>query len=176
MPVPEARLGPSAMVILGLLASVGPATPYDLRRAIASSIGYFWPFPHAQLYVETARLASLGLVTGAQEPAGRRRRVHALTPAGRAALQTWLEAPTTEMAQFRDIGLLKLAFGSLMDVRSVGALAAYQAAAHADRLQAYEGHATAPMERHLRAALELGLRYERAALAFWEELRADPGR
>jgi len=173
MPAADARLGPSDHVILGILAAAGPMTAYGLKRAIASSVGYFWPFPHAQLYAESARLATLGLLSEAQEGGGRRRRVYSVTPEGRAAVGRWLETPTPEPAQFRDLGLLKLAFGSLAGPEAVAALARDQAAAHAERLRVYEAYAGMPMDPHVRATLELGLRYERAALDFWRE--AIPG-
>jgi len=133
----------------------------------------FWPFPHAQLYAEPVRLATLGLLSEAQEGGGRRRRVYSITPAGRAAVGSWLETPTPEPAQFRDLGLLKLAFGSLAGPEAVAALARDQAAAHAERLAAYESCAGYPMDPHVRLTVELGLRSERAALDFWQE--AIPG-
>lgn len=163
----DARLGPSDFVILGILAAAGPMTTYELKRAVGSSVGYFWPFPHAQLYAETARLATLRLLTETQESGGRRRRVYAVTPDGRAAVEHWLATPTPEPAQFRDLGLLKLAFGSLAAPETIAALARDQAAAHAGRLRIYEAYAGMPMDPHVRATLELGLRYERAALDFW---------
>jgi DNA-binding PadR family transcriptional regulator len=169
MSATDARLGPSDYVILGILAAAGPMTTYDLKRAIASSVGYFWPFPHAQLYAESARLATLGLLSEAQEGGGRRRRVYSITPDGRAAVGRWLDTPTPDAAQFRDLGLLKLAFGSLAGPDAVAALARDQAAAHAERLATYEAYAGRPMDPHVRLTLELGLRYERAALDFWRE-------
>ena len=169
----DARLSTSDFVILGILAAAGPMTAYALKRAVASSVGYFWPFPHAQLYAETARLATLGLLSEMQETGGRRRRNYAVTPDGRAAVARWLETPTPDPAQFRDLGLLKLAFGSLAGPDAVAALARDQAAAHAERLRIYEAYASTPMDPHVRATLELGLRYERAALDFWRE--AIPG-
>ncbi len=170
MSAADTRLGPSDHVILGILAAAGPMTTYGLKRAIASSVGYFWPFPHAQLYAETARLARLGLLSESQEPGGRRRRVYAVTPDGRAAVERWLAAPTPDPAQFRDLGLLKLAFGSLAGPEAIAALARDQAGAHAERLLIYEAYADTPMDPHVRATLELGLRYERAALDFWRGL------
>lgn len=170
----DTRLGPADFVILGILAAAGPGTTYALKRAIASSIGYFWPFPHAQLYAETARLEGLGLLEATQEEGGRRRRVYAATPAGREAVERWLSTPTPEPAQFRDLGLLKLAFASLADAEVREALARDQAAAHAERLQVYETYAQIPMDANIRATLELGLRYERAALEFWRELQVGP--
>ena len=47
----------AAYVVLGLLEVNGPGTPYDLKRWVDESIGYFWSFPRAQLYVEPERLA-----------------------------------------------------------------------------------------------------------------------
>jgi DNA-binding PadR family transcriptional regulator len=173
MSATDSRLGPSDYVILGILAAAGPMTAYGLKRAIASSVGYFWPFPHAQLYAESARLATLGLLSEDQEGGGRRRRVYSITPAGRAAVGHWLETPTPEPAQFRDLGLLKLAFGSLAGPEAVAALARDQAASHAERLGVYEAYTSYPMDPHVRLTLELGLRYERAALDFWQEAVQD---
>src|SRR3954454_13627248 len=85
-----ARLPPSAFVVLGLLDAFGPATPYDLKRWVDGSIGYFWSFPRAQLYVEPERLARLGLAEETREDSGRRRRVFRITPEGRALLQAWI--------------------------------------------------------------------------------------
>lgn len=164
------RLGPSSQVILGVLAAAGPQTPYSIKQIVARTVGYYWPFPHAQIYAETARLAALGLASEEQEPGGLRRKRYAITPAGRAALESWLAAPTPEPAQFRDLGLMKLAFGSLATPGARRALKADQTAAHAERLRAYERYAAMPLDRYLRATLELGLRYERSALEFWQGL------
>ncbi len=169
---PGARLGPSAYLILGILAAAGPRTPYGLKQAVAASVGHYWPFPHAQLYAETARLADLGLATETREPGGRRRRLYAIAPAGRDAIARWLGTPTREPAQLRDLGLLKLAFGSVATPEARVGLYRDRAEAHAARLAAYEAYGQAPMDSYLRATLELGLRYERLALEFWRELQA----
>lgn len=169
------RLGPSSQVILGILGATGPQTPYSIKQLAARTVGYYWPFPHAQIYAETARLARLGLAVEDQEAGGLRRKRYAITDAGRAAVEAWLAAPTPEPAQFRDLGLLKLAFGSLTSADVRQALARDQAAAHAARLALYEQFATVPLDEYLRATLELGLRYERAALEFWTSLKEHAG-
>jgi DNA-binding PadR family transcriptional regulator len=166
----EARLGPSSYVILGILAAAGPQTPYSLKQAVGRTIGYYWPFPHAQIYAETARLAGLGLAVEDREAGGLRRRTYAITAVGREALAAWLAAPTPDPAQFRDLGLLKLAFGSLASPEARRTLRDGQVAAHEERLATYERYATLPLDRYLRGTLELGLRYERAALGFWRTL------
>lgn len=162
-----ARLGPSSLVILGVLASAGAQTPYSLKQLVARSVGNYWPFPHAQIYAETARLASLGLASEDQEPGGLRRKRYAITDAGREVLDEWLGSPTREPAQLRDLGVLKLAFGSLASPAAREALRVDQIAIHDGRLAGYERYADVLTDPFLRATLELGLRYERAALDFW---------
>jgi PadR family transcriptional regulator, regulatory protein AphA len=169
------RLGPSSYVILGVLSLAGPQTPYGIKQAIGRTVGYYWPFPHAQLYKETARLALLGLASETLEPAGRRRRTYGITETGRSALHEWLVGPTEEPAQFRDLGLLKLAFSSGADVAVRQVLQRDQLAAHQERLRAYEEYAQIPMDAALRETLELGIRYERVAVEFWRDLALNDG-
>ncbi len=170
-----ARLAPSSYVILGLLERHGAATPYRLDRLIAGSIGYFWSFPRSQLYAEAARLARLGLVEEVREEHGRRRRVLSLNEAGRAELGRWLQEPVPVPTQIQDEGLLQLFF--TRDGPEGGAtvqrLAADQLAAHRVRLRSYEDlvESGALAEGSpQRATLELGLRFERLAVAFWAEV------
>ena len=69
-------LSPTSYVVLGMIAMRGATTSYDLKRAISHSIGYFWPFPHAQLYAEPRRLVEFGLLSASTEENGRRRRTY----------------------------------------------------------------------------------------------------
>src|SRR5438128_6305938 len=80
-------LTPTSYLLLGYLATAGPATPYELKQSVAGGVGYFWAFPHSQLYSEPARLAEAALLREEREDTGRRRRVFALTKPGRAALR-----------------------------------------------------------------------------------------
>ncbi len=48
----RAQLTPTSYLVLGLLAREGAASPYDLKRHVAATIGHFWHFPHALLYKE----------------------------------------------------------------------------------------------------------------------------
>lgn len=167
----DPTLGPSSFVILGIVAAAGPMTAYDVKGAIGHSVGFLWPFPHAQVYKETARLASLGLLAEEQEPRGRRRRRYAVTPEGRAAVGAWLASPTDEPAQLRDPGLLKLAFGSLATAGDLERLCDDQVREHRARLAVYAGLAEVPMDRFLRATLEFGLLHEEMMAAGWQRLR-----
>jgi PadR family transcriptional regulator, regulatory protein AphA len=70
----DIRLTPASYIVLGLLNQAGEATPYDLKRMVAASIGNFWSLQHAQLYTEPERLAAAGLLTEKREEGGRRRK------------------------------------------------------------------------------------------------------
>jgi len=171
------RLSPTSYVVLGTIALRGPSTSYDLKRAVNRSIGYFWHFPHAQLYSEPLRLVELGLLEASSETDGRRRRTFTLTDAGLRELRDWLAEPTHEHFQMRDIAELKLFFNEVGEEENVVRLAREQIAAHTARIAEYED-----MQRRYDAldavarrmiTLRLGLEMERAALRFWSGLLAE---
>jgi len=168
-------LTPVSYLVLGWI-SFGPATPYDLKRLSARSVGYFWEFPHSQLYAEPARLTELGLLEEEHEQQGRRRRVYSITEAGRQALEDWLREPTSDAPQIRDIGLLKLFFGGTLEPEDIVALARAQEQSHRDKLSTYEEIArTVPEEAAFgHATLRAGLAFERAFIEFWNEIASDP--
>ncbi len=173
-----ARLGPSAYLVLGFIAELGPSTPYDLKRAVAKSIAYFWTFPHSQLYVEPERLAKLGLLSEEQEDHGRRRRLFSITAAGREALQEWLEAPSVVQTETRDLGLLKLYFADLTTPERVRKMAEEQIALHQERLAEYDAF-SAQMARyeklHLhQVPIRMGYLFEEAFITFWTSVLEDP--
>jgi PadR family transcriptional regulator AphA len=176
MSTPE--LTPTSYVVLGLLALGGPATSYDLKQAVGTSIGHFWSFPHTQLYTEPKRLAAAGLVAEEQEPGGRRRRTYTLTDAGRRALTAWLAEPATGELELRDVGLLQLFLSSDTDPSPLVSLATAQAGHHRATLARYQEMEAAASDTAGRspqlAALQLGIAVERAYVAFWEDLAADP--
>jgi PadR family transcriptional regulator, regulatory protein AphA len=173
------RLSPTSYVVLGTIALRGPSTSYDLKRAVGRSIGYFWHFPHAQLYSEPVRLVDLGLLEAETEPAGRRRRTYRLTEAGRAELKAWLAEPTPEHFQMRDIAELKLFFNELGEPGDVRRLAREQVAVHRERIAVYEDmqrrYASLDAVARRMITLRLGLEMEHAALRFWSGLVAEQG-
>ncbi len=170
----DVRLSPTSYVVLGMIALRGPSTPYELKRAVGRSVGYFWHFPHAQLYSEPDRLAGLGLLELTVEESGRRRKTYSLTEAGRTALQVWLASPTHEHFQMRDIAELKLFFNEAGDPENVPALAHDQITQHEERIAVYEAMVERfgddPRARPRMLTLELGLEMEHAALRFWSAL------
>lgn len=169
-----ATLSASSYVVLGLLDQRGAATPYALDRMIRESVGHFWVFPRSQLYAEAARLVRLGLVAEEREDAGRRRRQLSLTAEGRTAFGAWLARPSTEPTEIRESGLLRLFFHpeAGADTPAVRKLAAEQADVHRRKLAEY---ATIATTRGLHAtpqgaALELGIRFERMCIAYWDDI------
>src|SRR5919109_3019495 len=106
----NANLTTTSYLVLGLVGFLGRATPYDLKRLVAISIGNFWSFPHSQLYAEPQRLAEMGLLDEDREEEGRRRRWYSLTEAGREELRSWLAETTSAEDEVGDVGLLKLFF------------------------------------------------------------------
>jgi PadR family transcriptional regulator, regulatory protein AphA len=162
------RLTSTSFIVLGLIEQVGVATPYELKRLVGSSVGYFWSLQHAQLYSESDRLAEAGYLDVEREESGRRRKRYSLTPRGQEALDAWRAEPASQPAEMREPALLKLFFGA--DPKQ---LAHEQLRAHRERLTDYErirdqmpGVAT----QANRLALEAGLRHEREWIRYWEDL------
>jgi PadR family transcriptional regulator, regulatory protein AphA len=179
-----ARLTPTSYLVLGLLTREGPSTPYDLEGHVRATLGNFWSFPHTLLYSEPNRLAGLGLVVEERETAGRRRRVFAITAAGQAALEAWLDTPADQPTELRDPGLLQLFFGDLASAESRLRLAEQQLAIHRAKLAAYRedlrlerqvagsGRGQRTVEHWRGETLPMGIRYEGAAVDFWTDVAA----
>jgi PadR family transcriptional regulator AphA len=174
---PPLRLGPTSYLVLGLIGLRGPSTPYDLKRAAARSVAYFWSFPHSQLYSEPDRLAAAGLLEIEREEGGRNRKVYDLTEAGRHALRTWLESPPLEMPELRDTALLQLFFGEFASREALARLADEQGKRHRERLAIYEEiaqHYAGRSDRRRRLApLGIGFALEKAYIQFWKTIAAE---
>lgn len=106
------RLTGTSYALLALLQECGELTSYEIKQAMERSIENFWPVPHTTAYEEPARLAAAGYLSARQEPGGRRRRVYALTDAGREALREWAAEPHAAPPQLRDEVLLKVFAGA----------------------------------------------------------------
>jgi PadR family transcriptional regulator, regulatory protein AphA len=164
------KLTATSYVVLGLIEGLQPATPYDLKQAVALGVGQFWSLPHTQLYSECGRLAEAGFLSERREESGRRRRIYRLTKAGEEALGRWRHESTSELYELRDAGLLKLFFGA-----DPGKLAEAQLEAHRAKLREYERQLEeckllkAP--RGVMLALESGIGHEREYVRFWSKLR-----
>lgn len=171
------KLTATSYVVLGMVAMRGLTTSYELKRAIRNSIGYFWPFPHAQLYSEPKRLVEMGLLAVATEDGGRRRQTYSINDAGMEALRCWLAESTDEQMQVRDIAEMKLFFAEFAQPEDVLDLARQQIVQHRERIETYEdmqkrfGNGGDVADRMV--PLRLGLAMEYAALDFWECLERE---
>lgn len=130
------RESTTGFVLLGVLATTGPASGYEIRRFIQQSVGHFWSESYGQIYPQLKALEASGLVepvdSGGSVAAARtkgttaakratsaksesrasergRKRVR-ITNAGRRVLKTWLEAPARS-ERVRVEFLVKLFFG-----------------------------------------------------------------
>jgi DNA-binding PadR family transcriptional regulator len=173
----KGELTETSYLVLGLVARLGTATPYEMKGAVADSVGYFWSFPHSQLYAEPVRLAERGLLTEDREESGRRRRRYSITAAGREALTAWLDTPTEEAVELRDPGLLRLFFAELATREQLQALAATRATVHRRQLAAYEAirdQLGGLVESDLSVrTLRRGIYAEQSAVRFWDEVAAE---
>jgi len=107
------KLTPTGMVILGFL-SEREMSGYDIKAEVDVSTRFFWAASYGQIYPELKGLSEAGLVEGVDQSQGSRpRTVYRITPAGLAALQTWLRR-TPETMELRHEGLLKVFFADAL--------------------------------------------------------------
>jgi PadR family transcriptional regulator AphA len=161
------KLTPTSYIVLGLVNAAGEATPYDLKGQVAAGVGNFWSLNHAQLYAEPERLAKAGYLTERREKGGRRRKLYTITKPGKQALSEWLQTPSEEFTELRDLGLLQLFFGA--DPRT---LADVQLRIHEPKLAEYEKlrrDAGGAMPEGVRLTLESGIGHEREWVRFWKQ-------
>jgi PadR family transcriptional regulator AphA len=172
------KLTPTSYLILGSVALLSRATPYDMKQLVGFSIGYFWSFPHSQLYSEPARLAEMGLLEETREKGGRHRRVYSVTEAGREALDLWLADARGDPPELRDPGILKLFFGNFGSKEAILRLAESQVRMYEENAEGYQALAqrfegVTGIEYQL-ATLRCGMAENQACLEFWKGIGANP--
>ena len=172
------NLTATSYTVLGMVASFGPATSYHVKKMIDQSVGYFWTFPRAQLYVELERLESLGLLESDQEDGGRRRRQFSITDGGREILAAWIRADDGERPQYRDPGLLKLYFAGNVAEPDVVQLAQRQMEVHERLLAEYRAIAEQlhdkPAYSYAFATVRAGIMTSESALIYWKDVANNP--
>ncbi len=99
--------------LLGLLAE-HPMHGYELHQQLTATagLGLVWRVKQSQLYAVLTRLEERGYLTTSLELQESRppRKIHALTSAGRSALEDWLRAPVPRGRDFRLEFLAKVYF------------------------------------------------------------------
>ena len=95
------------------MLSLRPMSGYEIRQAIAQSIGNFWSESYGQIYPTLKRLVAEGLVEetagGRKARQGRAQTVYRLTAGGRRRLRAWLKTPSAEQVPRNEM-LLKIFF------------------------------------------------------------------
>lgn len=170
MPVQD--LNATAASLLGFLHD-GPRTGWDLVAMAEAAIGPFWSLTRSQVYRELARMAESGYVE-AGDPGPRERRPYEITDAGRAAFLEWASRePGEEVIRFPL--LLLIALGRHMPAGQLIPAVRHHRTLHAIRLQRLEGvmqavEAAEGADPFAVATMRFGLGYERAAVAWFDEL------
>lgn len=105
------RANKSWAAVLGLLG-LGPNSGYGVRKELRDRVGPLWSESFGQIYPILRGLVDAGLAESLGGPGGngRTRRDYDLTPAGRAALQSWISRSATAQPA-RDELLLKVILG-----------------------------------------------------------------
>ncbi|MEC3957055.1 PadR family transcriptional regulator [Nocardia sp. CDC153] len=87
----------------------GEASGYDLAKGFDASVANFWLATPQQLYKELERMAAEGLIETRVVQQERRpnKRLHSITPAGRAALHAFIAEPAKPTA-IRDELMVKI--------------------------------------------------------------------
>lgn len=161
-------------MVLGLLATAGPQTSYQLWTNVQVSVSFFWPVARSQLYAEPQRLERLGLVSATQESGGRRRRTFTITEAGLGVLTDWLGQSQASPVYY-DSALLRLFFTDAAP-HLVASLARHRVEELTATLQLLENpHLGGGTEESPTRTL-LGQMTVRADLAFWESILSDTER
>ena len=170
----ERRLNPTAASLLGFLHD-GPRSGYELVAAAQHRIGDFWSLTQSQVYRELAWMAEAGLVT-AGERGTRERRPYSLTDAGRAAFAGWIDRPPGPET-IRHPLLLTVSFGRHVPPDRLASFLRQHREAHSERLRAYEAEAASHAgasepDPCADATLAFGIAYERAVMAWFDDLPA----
>ncbi|NEW28751.1 PadR family transcriptional regulator [Nocardia cyriacigeorgica] len=100
----------------------GEASGYDLAKSFDASVANFWMATPQQLYKELERMAAEGLVETRVVQQERRpnKRLHTITPAGRAALREFIGSAAKHTA-IRDEMMVKVQGMDVEDAQAVRA-------------------------------------------------------
>ncbi|MEV0032087.1 PadR family transcriptional regulator [Nocardia sp. NPDC050793] len=117
----------------------GEASGYDLAKGFDASVANFWMATPQQLYKELERMAADGLIETRVVQQERRpnKRLHAITPAGRAALHEFV-AEQAKPTAIRDEMMVKVQAMDVEDAPAVRAAVADKLAWSQAKLDRYE--------------------------------------
>ncbi len=172
--MPEFDLPPGDYVFMAFLGC-GPMSAYDVKKAMAGTVNFFWSAAHSQVYQQARRLVRDGFIAERDDESSRRRRILSLTPKGEQALGAWLHTPAP-LFRVYDEAIAKVFFGDQAGRESVLGVLEDQRRRHGELLAAYEQMALAlsnwdpgPAPPYQALTLKLGLSLERAWMAWLDE-------
>ncbi|MDW4571356.1 PadR family transcriptional regulator [Microbacterium sp. M3] len=170
-------------VILGLLILHGPLSLYAVQRHFQQGVSLFYSASFGSITRALTQLAAQGSVTVAAASADARgRKPYTVTDAGRASWRAWMLSPVTG-ADVETTALARVFFlGLLPDADRPAAVASIRARIEADLAELEDvarslDGAEIPAEfaevfAFQRATLDYGIRSNRLALAWCDELPA----
>lgn len=148
--------------LLGLLARQAQHG-YELRRTFEQLTGGFWQLNQGQIYQSLLALETEGLVrfTVEHDDAAPDRKVYDVTPAGRVALDAWIDNPTPRARPLRDELFIRLAVMSDGPVDQLLELVAAHRTVYLERMaqltrakNATEGRDATTTDRYEEAEME----------------------
>lgn len=154
-----------------------PQSGYDLAKRFDSTVGFFWPVCHQQIYQELHKMARAGLLDAETVAQSRPNRiVYRITAAGRAMLDGWIAEPTAPPAIKEEL-LVKLFALDAGNRAGLIAEVERRRRHHVERLARYEAimaeHYPDPAALQARRlgrylGLQLGVMGERNTIAWCE--------
>jgi DNA-binding PadR family transcriptional regulator len=166
------RPNATAASLLGFLLD-GPLTGWDLVRTVQRRLGDLWSITRSQVYRELLVMEREGLVEAG--PTGQReRRPFMITEHGRDAFAAWASV-TPDDETTRIPLLVVVAFGRHVPSATLERHLAAHRGIHEERLARYEAdkqlvRKSWPLDGHTLATLAFGIGYERAVLAWFDDL------
>ncbi|MGZ4189205.1 MAG: PadR family transcriptional regulator [Actinomycetota bacterium] len=180
MSTPRSDLATGDNIFLGFLLW-GPASAYDIKKAMAMSVSHFWSAAHSQVYQQASRLLRDGYIKEREAPGARRKRILSLTPKGRRAVGLWLRTPSS-LPELRNEALAKLFFAAHGDPKKTRAMLLDQRDHAKSELTTYEGirklleRSDDPEARFQLMTLRLGIGVARAYLNWVDSVLRDLGK
>jgi DNA-binding PadR family transcriptional regulator len=122
-PAPVA-LPTTAYALLGLLTFGDELTGYELKQRADNTLRFYWVAPAmSQIYSELGRLADQGLVESTtSQGLARRTTTYRITPAGEAALHSWMGEEPVGFPVLKHPVLLRLLVGHAGDPERIRAM------------------------------------------------------
>lgn len=156
-----------------------PASGYDLARRFDSSIGFFWPASHQQIYRELGRMEQAGWVRSDEAADNARRKVYTCLADGREELLRWV-AEGGERPIVRDSLLVRLRADAALGPLHLTEQLRDRLADHESRLAAYKVIAERDFaadgdrqQRIQRAILGAGIAFEESSVQWCRGVLAE---